>query len=50
MDWYRNRLALRAIAEQFSVGAFEQAADRGAELENSRRDFLVQPLLVVHRS
>src|SRR5664279_5417128 len=49
MDWHRKRLARRAIAEQFAVGALEHAADRGAQFENPWRDFLVQPLLVIHR-
>ena len=49
MGWYRNRLVLRAIVEQFSVGALDQRANRGAQIEDPRRDLLMQPLLIKHR-
>ena len=49
MGRYRKRLSLQAIAEEFSVGALKHAADRGAQFEHSRRDLLVQALLVKHR-
>src|SRR5882762_6555621 len=49
MRWYRKRLALHAIAEDISVGALKHAADRGAQFQKSRRDLLVQPLLIIHR-
>ena len=49
MGCYRKRLSLQPVVEEFSVGALQQAADRGAQLQKPRRDFLVQPLLVIHR-
>src|ERR1700687_2432436 len=49
MGWYRKRLALRAIVEEFSVGALKHCADRGAQFQKLWCDLLVQPLLVVHR-
>ena len=49
MGRYRKRLVLGAIAEQFAVGALQHAADRDAQFQKPRGDFLVQPLLVIHR-
>src|SRR5712672_1747960 len=46
---HRKRFSLQPVAEEFSVGAFQQAADRGAQLQKLRRDVLVQPLLVIYR-
>src|SRR6266436_75236 len=45
---HRKRFSLQPVVEEFSVGAFQQAADRGAQLQKPRRDVLVQPLLVIH--
>src|ERR1700760_996919 len=45
----RNRLPLEPVVEEIALSAFEQCADRGAELDHQRRHVLVQPLLVVHR-
>src|SRR5258708_31097304 len=47
--WHRKRFRFQPIAKQFSVGAVEQAADRGAEFAHLRCDFPVQALLVIHR-
>src|SRR6187402_1124317 len=46
---YRKRFSVQPIAEDIAVGASEQAADRKAQIEHARRDFLVQPLFVIHR-
>ena len=43
------RLVLQPVAEQLSVGALEQAADRAGQFAHLRRNFLVQALLVIHR-
>ena len=45
----RNGLALRVIAEQFSIVPVKQSADRRAQFENPRRNLLVQSFLIVHR-
>src|SRR5262249_48562780 len=45
----RNRLPLEPVVEEIAFPAFEQGADRGAELDHQRRHIPVQPLLVVHR-
>jgi hypothetical protein len=42
-------LALRVIAEQFSIVPVKQSADRRTQFENPRRNLLVQSLLIVHR-
>jgi hypothetical protein len=49
MGGYRKRLPFQAIAEEFSVSAFKQTADRRAQRQKPWCDLLVQPLLVVHR-
>src|SRR5258707_9755734 len=49
MGRYRKRFALQPIAEQLSVGAFEEAADRAAQFQKLWRDLPVQPLLIIHR-
>src|SRR6202048_157369 len=49
MGWNRKRLALPAMAEELAVGTLEHAADRGGQFQKPRRDFLVQPLLIIHR-
>src|ERR1700687_4674958 len=49
MRWYRKRFPLQPIAEELTVGAFEQAADRGAQLAHLRRDFLMEALVLIHR-
>src|SRR5258707_164014 len=49
MGRYRKRFSLQPIAEQLSVGAFQQAADRGAQFQKLWRDLPVQPLLIIHR-
>src|ERR1700738_3619258 len=49
MGCCRKRFPLQPVAEEFAVGAFEQAADRGAQLQKPRRDLLVQSLFIVHR-
>src|SRR5450631_2970904 len=49
LDWCRQRLAFQPVAEQFAVGALEQADDRGTQLQKLWGDLLVQPLLVIHR-
>src|SRR5258708_7296291 len=48
MGRYRKRFSLQPIAEQFSVGAFEEAADRAAQFQKLWRDLPVQPLLIIH--
>src|SRR5581483_7425839 len=45
----RNRLPLEPVVEEIAFSAFEQGADRSAELDHQRRHVLVEPLLVVHR-
>src|SRR5258708_14618141 len=47
--WHGKGFRFQPIAKQFSVGAVEQAADRGAEFAHLRCDFPVQALLVIHR-
>ena len=49
MGRYRKRFPFQPIAEEFSVGAFKQTADRGAQFAHLRRDLFVQPLLIIHR-
>src|SRR3984957_479175 len=49
MDWRGKRFAFQPVAEQFAVGALEQAADRSTQLQKLWRYLLVQPLLVKHR-
>src|SRR5881227_1027107 len=46
---YRKHFPFQPVTEEFSVGAFKQAADRGTKFHKSRCDLLVQPLLVIHR-
>src|ERR1700736_3486367 len=48
IGWYRQSFPLQAVAEEVSVGDLEQAADRGAQFQKPGRDFLVQPLFVIH--
>src|SRR5258708_40357922 len=48
MGRYRKRFSLQPIAEQLSVGALQQAADRGAQFQKLWRDLPVQPLLIIH--
>ena len=45
----RKRLSFDTAGEDVALGAFEQAAERNAELEHLRRHFPVQPLLIKHR-
>src|ERR1700733_6709170 len=45
---YRQRFPVHSAAEDIAVGAFQQTADRGAQFQKFRRDFGVQPLLVIH--
>src|SRR5438874_3903121 len=49
MGRYRKRLSFDAVGEDVALGAFQQAAERNAELEHQRRHFPVQPLLIEHR-
>ena len=49
MCWHRKRLSFEPVGEDIAVGAFEQAADRGAQFEHPRRHFPVQPFFVEHR-
>src|SRR5882672_8253537 len=49
MGRYRKRLPLQSVAEEFSVGALQHGADRGAQFQHPRRDLLVQAFLVKHR-
>src|SRR5882672_1283413 len=49
MGRYRERLPLQPVAEELSVGALEQAADRRGQFPHPRRDFPMQPFLVKHR-
>ena len=49
MGWHRKRFSFQPIAEEFSISALQQAADRGAQLQQPRRNLLVQPLLIKHR-
>ena len=46
---HRKRFSVQPIAEDIAVGALEHAADRKTQIDHSRRNFLVQPLLVIHR-
>src|SRR5260370_22314474 len=48
MGRYRKRFSFQPIAEQLSVGALQQAADRGAQFQKLWRDLPVQPLLIIH--
>src|ERR1700749_1240452 len=45
----RNCLPLQPVVEEIAFSAFEQLADRRSQLNHQRRNFAVQPLLVVHR-
>src|SRR6185437_8620049 len=49
MGRYWKRFALHPVTEDIAVGALEHAADRRAQLQQPRRDLLVQPFLVIHR-
>ncbi len=46
---HRKRLSFQTACEDVALAAFEQAAERGTQLEHVRRHFPVQPLLVEHR-
>src|SRR6202048_4700246 len=48
MGCYRKRLSLQPVVEEFSVAAFKQAADRGAQLQKLWGHLLVQPRLIIH--
>src|SRR6202048_4212097 len=49
MGCYRKRLSLQPVVEEFSVAAFKQAADRGAQLQKLWGHLLVQPRLIIDR-
>src|SRR5438105_9453458 len=46
---HRNRFARDTVVEDVAFSAFEQAAERTAELNHQRRDLGMQTLLVIHR-
>src|SRR5580692_8713289 len=49
MCGYRKRVPLQTIVEDISIRTLQHAADRRAQFQQSRRDFPVQALLVIHR-
>ena len=44
-----DRFTRDTVVEDIAFSAFHQAAERTAEREHQRRDFGMQPLLVIHR-
>src|SRR6185437_7135013 len=49
MSRYRQRLILGPAAEDVAIGALEQMADSSTQLDQPRRDLLVQSRFVIHR-
>ena len=49
MGRHRECLSFQTVREDIALGALEQAADRGSEIEHRRRHLPVQPFLVEHR-
>src|SRR2546423_2600620 len=49
MGRYRKRLSFDAVGEDIALSAFQQAAERNAELEHQRRHFPLQPRPIEQR-